>query len=728
MSLTQTIEKYKGLTPNLQAVAGVPDCVVLSDAAITATDKTLTSASDPFVAGDVGKVICVNGAGTAGAALVTTIASVTDAGEIELTAAAATTVSAAVAVFGSDNKDAFSTFRTACNSAGRQYWIPSGWYLTTETVSFEDANIEIAGDARDNVASSVIVYVGTGVGLRVYPSNPANQCFAANIRNLAVVTYGGATDAIKLENLSQANFENVGVGQSAGAYAATGINLVNPNILTFKGSIVQGCANAIIIDSTGFPFDATYVTFSGGNLYQNTTVFDVRANAVHLTIQHMHIEQFTTLLNLDKNNTYLQVERLVVEDNEILAGGGSFTDATLIDCVAPGITTMKLRGFEFSRNRCYFITAKQNPIKFDVSATGTADVNFRLRENVFSNITTSLINTASSPLGIEIIAESNLTMFGSTWTLVDGISTAKVFVPVYGGDGLTSNTGIIRSVNPGKITPVVGLDWFDNCLHISRDPDSTYGQFEISDAAYSRVLRMSIPSAAYTALIKFAGALSALAVNGQVTIGSNEQPTVTLFVHNNDTGGHTQLQVKANAADGSLNAILQLLKSSGDAIIQVMGDGSIYFPAWNYAGILQTSAPYGAASSGKVNLQSADHVAGASLTTGALLKWDGTKVADAAAFTAGRILGTNDSTGAVEVHKVGLANSEHVTVPGSSSDVLINSSGVVGSASLSSLASALADDLKDIFDSVYAPISHNHSGTTGGPSAGTMHNHDVTVT
>lgn len=63
-----------------------------SQCSITATDTTLTSVNDVWTAADVGRVIHVQGAGAAGATLVTTIASYTAPDEIELADAAATTV------------------------------------------------------------------------------------------------------------------------------------------------------------------------------------------------------------------------------------------------------------------------------------------------------------------------------------------------------------------------------------------------------------------------------------------------------------------------------------------------------------------------------------------------------------------------------------------------------------------------------------------------------------
>ena len=111
MSSSQSIEKFKGLFVNLQAAGAVPDCRVLTDMAITATDTTLTSASVPFSAGDIGKVVCVNGAGVAGGPLVTTIAAFTDEGSVELADSAATTVTGASGVFGTDNAAAFAELR-----------------------------------------------------------------------------------------------------------------------------------------------------------------------------------------------------------------------------------------------------------------------------------------------------------------------------------------------------------------------------------------------------------------------------------------------------------------------------------------------------------------------------------------------------------------------------------------------------------------------------------------
>ena len=67
----------------------------VSDGSITEGTDTLTSATANFSSGDVGSTIIVEGAGTAGAALITTIATYVSATDVTLTADAVTTVTAA---------------------------------------------------------------------------------------------------------------------------------------------------------------------------------------------------------------------------------------------------------------------------------------------------------------------------------------------------------------------------------------------------------------------------------------------------------------------------------------------------------------------------------------------------------------------------------------------------------------------------------------------------------
>jgi hypothetical protein len=88
--------RSKGVTVNARGVV---------DGATTAASTTLTSATANFVAGDVGKRIRVYGAGTSGAVLDTTIASVTSSTAAVLNAAAVPTATGLYVAIGSRDTD-----------------------------------------------------------------------------------------------------------------------------------------------------------------------------------------------------------------------------------------------------------------------------------------------------------------------------------------------------------------------------------------------------------------------------------------------------------------------------------------------------------------------------------------------------------------------------------------------------------------------------------------------
>lgn len=83
------------------------DGQLVNDGVLNASSTTLTSATAHFVAGDAGKLVEVNGAGFAGSPLLTTIFSVTNSTTVVLTAPAATSVTVAQVVWGTDDSQAF---------------------------------------------------------------------------------------------------------------------------------------------------------------------------------------------------------------------------------------------------------------------------------------------------------------------------------------------------------------------------------------------------------------------------------------------------------------------------------------------------------------------------------------------------------------------------------------------------------------------------------------------
>lgn len=113
---------------------------------IASGSSALTASGAAFLSSDVGKTIAVPGAGTAGAALVTTIASYTSPSQIGLAAAAATTVSATTKsiFYGTDDTAAFN----AAFTVGGVVNVPCSTYLVSSTMTFAKNGTALIGGGR----------------------------------------------------------------------------------------------------------------------------------------------------------------------------------------------------------------------------------------------------------------------------------------------------------------------------------------------------------------------------------------------------------------------------------------------------------------------------------------------------------------------------------------------------------------------------------------------------
>jgi hypothetical protein len=113
----------------------VSDYHFIANAAMSSGSAILTSASNPFVSGDVGKKIAVAGAGAAGVILYTTILSFQNAGQVTLNAVNASggAISGKNAEWGTDNTTAIqSAINAAVAAGGGTVYIPVGTYMTAE--------------------------------------------------------------------------------------------------------------------------------------------------------------------------------------------------------------------------------------------------------------------------------------------------------------------------------------------------------------------------------------------------------------------------------------------------------------------------------------------------------------------------------------------------------------------------------------------------------------------
>jgi hypothetical protein len=186
------------------------DGQVVADGAMTAASATLACAtSTPFTADDVGKAISVKGAGASGVTtLVTTIAGFTDAGHVTLTDTAATSITGAIVIWGTDDTDAINAAVDAAETyleAGHTYaqvFLPPRAYV-------------IAGPL-DNSKS--------GNGQIVFGPVPANA-------NKQILEFRGATDgAAAVRHWQQTVPQHAGSCLiSLGVYASTSAQIASIN-------------------------------------------------------------------------------------------------------------------------------------------------------------------------------------------------------------------------------------------------------------------------------------------------------------------------------------------------------------------------------------------------------------------------------------------------------------------------------------------------------------------
>jgi hypothetical protein len=115
------------------------DAKVVADAAMTAGTATLTSASAIFTSADVGKTVVVNGAG-ASAPLFTTITQLINPTTVTTAGNASTTVSNAVATYGTENTGAFQkALNWASANKGGLVVARAGGYLFTGHINIPDS-------------------------------------------------------------------------------------------------------------------------------------------------------------------------------------------------------------------------------------------------------------------------------------------------------------------------------------------------------------------------------------------------------------------------------------------------------------------------------------------------------------------------------------------------------------------------------------------------------------
>ena len=138
---------------------------VVADAAMTSGSATLTSATAAFVAGDVGKLCSVRGAGAASGDLVTSISAFISATQVTLVVAAGTTVTNETAVFGTSDATSINNAITAAIANKASVFFPDGNYVYNASLNAtRAAGLLLFGTAQGANTSAVI-----GKGVRLLP-------------------------------------------------------------------------------------------------------------------------------------------------------------------------------------------------------------------------------------------------------------------------------------------------------------------------------------------------------------------------------------------------------------------------------------------------------------------------------------------------------------------------------------------------------------------------------
>lgn len=152
--------------------------VLQPSCAISSSSANLTCAGGAsFAAGDVGKVICVSGAGASGAPLVTTILTFTDATHVVLNANAGTTVSTGIVHYGTDDTTAVQAAITAAfNAGGGTVFFPRGIYVINgafQNPSTQNGQLVIPYVATSGTVSPTVISL---VGVTTIPTNSGGCC------------------------------------------------------------------------------------------------------------------------------------------------------------------------------------------------------------------------------------------------------------------------------------------------------------------------------------------------------------------------------------------------------------------------------------------------------------------------------------------------------------------------------------------------------------------------
>lgn len=226
----------------------------ISGGSISASSSTLTCSDCSFTstAVDSGKLIDIEGAGSAGKNLVTTISSITNSTHAILSTTASTTVSGKHVLYGTNDRAAI---QSALNSGHNIYFPASNYIIGTPGLSLTTSGYSISGDG---MFSSILYSIGS-----------VKQTTATWFNLLTIAASNQTFNNIAFCQTNWTAFVNLSTDDSDGIFSDFGFNNVNMTNVRANNawSIGIHCRTA----------DNWTITNSQGS-YNGNTAFNVNVN------------------------------------------------------------------------------------------------------------------------------------------------------------------------------------------------------------------------------------------------------------------------------------------------------------------------------------------------------------------------------------------------------------------------------------------------------------------
>ncbi len=194
----------------------IADARELAQASMTSGSPTLTRNGHLLTSADVGKTISVTGAGAGGVELSSTIIAVSDANTITLANNAATTVSGARFIYGTDNATAFQS----ALDGGQYVRVPAGLYCIGSQITFSDGS-KLVGDGAFFRPRSAYDYNSHNATVLIWTGAPGANTCPVRVSATAVGVEGADFGGESTDDLLDIRFEDIHIdarGADFGVY------------------------------------------------------------------------------------------------------------------------------------------------------------------------------------------------------------------------------------------------------------------------------------------------------------------------------------------------------------------------------------------------------------------------------------------------------------------------------------------------------------------------------